>query len=89
LVGKSTPVLLLQKCFHPLGLNLTHFRPANPVIFNLNITGFSRKSILTTQKEKIQDIFVVPFGTGKLCYHFNALGPCFAAIKNGKVLNND
>jgi hypothetical protein len=40
----------------PLGLNLTPFRPANPVIFNLNITGLSRNSILTTQKEKIQDI---------------------------------
>jgi hypothetical protein len=40
----------------PLGPNLTPFRPANPVVFNLNITGLSRKSILTTQKEKIQDI---------------------------------
>jgi hypothetical protein len=40
----------------PLGPDLTPFRPANPVVFNLNITDISRKSILTTQKEKIQDI---------------------------------
>jgi hypothetical protein len=40
----------------PLGPSLTPCRPANPVIFNLNFTGLSRKIILTTQKEKIQDI---------------------------------
>jgi len=40
----------------PLGPNLTPFRPANSDALNLNIAGFSRKSILTTQKEKIQDI---------------------------------
>jgi hypothetical protein len=40
----------------PLGPNLTPFCTANPVVFNLYIAGFSRKSIFTTQKEKIQDI---------------------------------
>jgi hypothetical protein len=40
----------------PLGPNLTPFRPANSDVLDLNIAGFSRKSILTTQKEKIQDI---------------------------------
>jgi hypothetical protein len=40
----------------PFGPDLSPFRPANPVISNLNITGLSRKGILTTQKEKIQDI---------------------------------
>jgi hypothetical protein len=39
-----------------LGPSLTPFRPANPVVFNLDITGLSRKDILTTQKEKNQDI---------------------------------
>jgi hypothetical protein len=39
-----------------LGPNLTPFRPANPFVFNLYIAGLSRKSILTTQKEKNQDI---------------------------------
>jgi hypothetical protein len=38
------------------GPNLTPFRPANPAVLNLYIADFSRKSILTTQKEKIQDI---------------------------------
>jgi hypothetical protein len=55
LTGKSTPVLL-QECFRPLGLNLTPFRPANPVVFHLNIADLSRKNTFTTQKEKIQDI---------------------------------
>ncbi len=40
----------------PLESSFTLFRPANPVVFNLYIAGFSRKSILTTQKQKIQDI---------------------------------
>jgi hypothetical protein len=41
----------------PLGPNLTPFRPANPVVFNLYIAGPSRKKdILITQKEKNQDI---------------------------------
>jgi len=41
----------------PLGYSLTPFRPANPVVFNLDIAGFSRKkSIITTEKEKNQDI---------------------------------
>jgi len=40
----------------PLGPSLTPFRPANSVVFNLNIAGLSRKITLTTQKEKIQDI---------------------------------
>ena len=40
----------------PLGPNLTSFRTANPAIFNLYIAGLSRKIIITTQKEKIQDI---------------------------------
>ena len=40
----------------PLGPNLTLFRPANPVVFNLYIAGLSRKDILITQKEKKQDI---------------------------------
>jgi hypothetical protein len=39
----------------PLGPNLTPFRTANPVAFNLNIAGPYRKCIFTTQKEKIQD----------------------------------
>jgi len=40
----------------PLGPNLTPFRPANPVVLNLNIAGLSRKNIFITQKEKNQDI---------------------------------
>ena len=40
----------------PFGPNLTPFRPANPVVFHLNITGLSRKNTFTTQKEKIQAI---------------------------------
>jgi hypothetical protein len=40
----------------PFGPSLTPFRPANLVVFNLYIAGLSRKIILTTQKEKIQDI---------------------------------
>jgi len=40
----------------PLGPSLTPFRPANPVVFNLFIAGFSRKDITITQKEKNQDI---------------------------------
>jgi len=40
----------------PLGPDLTPFRPANPVVFNLYIAGLSRKDILITQKEENQDI---------------------------------
>jgi hypothetical protein len=41
----------------PFGSNLTPFRPANSDVRHLNIiAGLSRKIILTTQKEKIQDI---------------------------------
>jgi hypothetical protein len=40
----------------PLGSDLTPFRPANPVVSHLNIASLSQKSILTTQKEKNQDI---------------------------------
>jgi hypothetical protein len=47
---------ITSKMLPPLGPNLTPFRPANPVVFNLDITGLSRKDILTTQEEKIQDI---------------------------------
>ena len=50
------PSLCSLEMLPPFGPNLTPFRPANPVVFNLYIAGLSRKDILTTQKEKIQDI---------------------------------
>jgi hypothetical protein len=40
----------------PFGPDLTPFRPANPVVFNLYIAGLYRKDILITQKEENQDI---------------------------------
>jgi hypothetical protein len=40
----------------PIEPNLTPFRPANPVVFNLYIASLSMKDILITQKGKNQDI---------------------------------
>ena len=40
----------------PFGPSLTPFRQANSDALNLNIIGFSRKNMCTTQKEKNQDI---------------------------------
>jgi len=54
-IGRQSHAGITPKMLPPFGPNLTPFRSANSVVFPLNIAGLSRKSILTTQKEKIQD----------------------------------
>jgi hypothetical protein len=56
LTSKST-LVLLQKCFRPLGLTLPLFAIPTQLLTLLTLPVFPEgKNILTTQKEKNQDI---------------------------------
>ena len=45
---------ITSKMLPPLGPNLTPFRPANPVVFNLYIAGFPGRISVPHKKKKIK-----------------------------------